>query len=639
MKKNIALIIIFLGFSIVLQAQVKTRLQGDKAYQQKDYIQAIKAYNKVLIVDKLNPKQLLKLSHSYYNTKDYENAAKKYTAYIQEGETLTLFEYNQYLQALKLSKYSETDIGAVINNKTTPLPRAIISKYKLSKKENTTVGKQSKNAALYEIKNLNINSPNSDFGVTIFPDSTIMYSSSVENKAYNNIYKKIEQPFINIYTSQLKNENTVDSLNLEKYIEKSMMHSSSPFYDPLFQRFFYTQSETRDNELFFNKNNSNFRIVYGFLDENKKIKKKNYYPENTKGFSFGHPFFDKETNRLYFVSDKPGGFGGTDIYYTEMNGIGILSEPINLGNKINSFANEMFPSITAGNLYFSSDIFTGKGGLDVYYSQMNNNDFSTPTHLEGLINSSADDFAYQEIDNNKGYFSSNRKGGKGSDDIYSFTVHHNLKIIGFTAKERDSSRIPRTKIQISTLQNKIIDSVLTDDTGSYEVIVPMNQDYLFKASKKGYASVVDSLLLSNPPRYVAISKDFYLKEELKRDSIINIEPIFFDFDDSKITSMAKKQLKPVFNYLKKYPKVKFKIKAHTDSRGNEDYNLKLSERRAESIYTYLRSQEIEDDRILSRKGYGEDALTNECNGTVTCSEQKHKENRRIEFVIEEDTTE
>ncbi|MFL3660437.1 MAG: OmpA family protein [Polaribacter sp.] len=130
-----------------------------------------------------------------------------------------------------------------------------------------------------------------------------------------------------------------------------------------------------------------------------------------------------------------------------------------------------------------------------------------------------------------------------------------------------------------------------------------------------------------------------LAEELKGDSIIKIKPIFFNFDDSKITSIAKKQLKPVFDYLKKYTKIKFKIKAHTDSIGNEDYNLKLSERRAASIYTYLRYQEIKTNRILSRKRYGEEFIKNECNGTVTCSEQKHKKNRRIDFVIEEDTTE
>ena len=644
MKKKIATIIVFLGFSIVLQAQVKTRQQGDKAYQEKDYIQAIKAYNKVFTSDNLNSKQLLKLGHSYYNTKDFENAAKKYTTYIRKGDTLTLIEYNQYLQALKRSNYSEAGIDGVINNKTTPLPKELIRRYALSLKENTTAGKRSKNEPFYAIKNLNINSPNSDFGVTIFPDSTIMYSSSVENKVYSNIYKKIKQPFINIYKSLLKNENTVDSLSLEKYIEKSMMHSSSPFYDPLFQRFFYTQSETRDNKLFFNNSNSNFRIVYGYLDENKKIKKKNYYPENTKGFSFGHPFFDKETKRLYFVSDKPGGFGGTDIYYAEMNGLGIISAPINLGNKVNSFANEMFPSITAGNLYFSSDIFTGRGGLDVYYSKINNNNnnngFSAPTHLKGLINSSADDFAYQEIKNNKGYFSSNRKGGKGSDDIYSFQKDHNIKISGFTKqKEIDSLTLPQTTIRISTLKNKTIDSVLTDHMGNYEVLLPMDRNYLFKASKEGYASVSDSLLLSNTPRFGTVFKNFYLKKELrtqKEQFIINIAPIFFDFDKSAITSTAVTQLKFVLDFLKKYPKVRFKLEAHTDSRGNKDYNFQLSDRRAKSLRNYLLLQGIKIDRIISAKGYGAAKLANNCDRTTICSDQKHEENRRTDFIIDHD---
>lgn len=627
----------FLGFSFAFQAQVKIRLQADKAYQQKDYIQAIKDYNRIFTSNNLNSEQLLRLGHSYYNIKDYENAAKKYMTYIRKGDTLTLIEYNQYLQALKLSNHSEAAIEGVLNNKTTPLPKDLIKRYALSLKKDSLLGDQTKTIPLYEIKNLNINSANSDFGVTIFPDSTIMYSSSIENKAYNNIYKVIEQPFINIYKSLLKNENTVDPLTIEKYVEKSMMHSSSPFYDPLFKRFFYTQSETRDNKLFFKNSKSNFRIVYGFLNANKKLKAKNYYPENTEGFSFGHPFFDKETKRLYFVSDKPGGFGGTDIYYVTMNATGIISKPINLGNKINSFANEMFPSITAGNLYFSSDIFTGKGGLDIYYAQMNQNGFNYPEHLEGQINSSSDDFAYQEIENNKGYFSSNRKGGKGSDDIYSFKAHYKIKITGFTKQKGiDTLIVPQATITISNLKNEIITRLLTDNTGNYEVSLPIDQNYLLKASKNGFATLSDGLILSNTNRFGTVLKNFYLTKELvteKEQIKINIAPIFFDFDKSAITTKAKSQLKFAIDYLIKYPSVKFKLEAHTDSRGNENYNLKLSKRRAKSVYTYLLGKGIKAERILSIKGYGETMLVNNCNGITKCTNQKHEENRRINFII------
>jgi outer membrane protein OmpA-like peptidoglycan-associated protein len=312
-----------------------------------------------------------------------------------------------------------------------------------------------------------------------------------------------------------------------------------------------------------------------------------------------------------------------------------------LGNKVNSFANEMFPSITNSTLYFSSDLFTGKGGLDIYSSQVNRDEFSAPTHLEGAINSSSDDFAYQEIETNKGYFSSNRPGGKGSDAIYSFKKETNLKITGFTKqKGSDNLILPQAKITVYTLDNKMVKSFLTDQAGNYKTVLPMDQNYVFKASKKGFASVSDSLLISKSPRFGTVSKNFYLTKELKiqkEQVVINIAPIFFDFDESTITEIAISQLKFALNFLEKYPTVKFKLKAHTDSRGDRDYNLKLSKRRASSVHTYLIISGINADRIVSVKGYGEALLVNECDNKTKCSEQRHEENRRMDFVIDPET--
>lgn len=637
--------LIFLSFSFITQAQTSVKSREDKAYKLKDYVKAIVEYNKTSKSKKLNKIQLLNLANSYYTIRDFKSASKKYMSHLHKGDTLSLKEYNQYIQSLKHSNYSKTVITDAIEKRFNLLPQSIIERDNYIKEEIKKEKPFSRTTTSYKVNNLDLNSSSSDFGISIFPDATVMYSSSRENKAYNNIYKKINQPFINIYKSTLKDNTNIDTLTIEKYVEKSMIHSSSPFYDPSYNRLFYTQSEKQNNKLKFNDSKSNFRIAYGFVDPEKNIEEVYYYPQETKGYSYGHPFFDKETKRLYFVSDMPGGYGGTDIYYVEMSAEGITSSPVNLGEKINSFANEMFPSISMNQLYFSSDLFMGIGGLDVYSSKINNNKFEYPLLLDAPINSSADDFAYQIVKSNKdekkGYFSSNRNGGKGSDDIYSFTeskIIKQIEISGFAMqKGKDSILIPNAIITISILKGAVIDTIFTDNLGMYTVFLPIDNDYSFQVEKEGYVSTSDTILLKNIDNINPISKDFYLIKELVKDVYgnlkINLEPVYFNFDDASITPRAEKQLQFAIDYLVKYPKDKFKLEAHTDSRGRKSYNLKLSKRRAKSVQSYLLSKGIAPDRIISVTGYGETKLINECADNITCTDKQHEQNRRTDFVI------
>ncbi|MCI2229003.1 OmpA family protein [Polaribacter sp. MSW13] len=646
MKRSIKIMLVFLSFSFIAQAQTAIKSRGDKAYKEKDYVTAIKEYKITSESAELSEKQLLNLANSYYKIRDFKNAAEKYIKYVSNKGDLSLTQYNQYLQSLKLSNYNETVITDAINTQLDKLPQPVIKRYNYIKEEPQREKPFSRTITSYNLENLDINSPSSDFGVTLFPNSTLMFSSSKENVVFNKIYKKINQPFINIYETKLIN-NAIDTLTTKKYVEESMKHSSSPFYDSLYNRLFYNQSESKNNKLKFNGYKNNFRIVYGFVNDKMEIEDAYYYPRETNGYSYGHPYFDKETKRLYFVSDMPGGYGGTDIYYVEMNTEGITSEPVNLGEKVNSFGNEMFPSIVDNQLYFSSDLFIGKGGLDVYTSKINNKDFDYPLLLEGPINSSADDFTYLITEANKtekkGYFSSNRSGGKGSDDIYSFLEYKTIKkvqVSGYVRQEgKEDVFIPNATIQISNTEGKLVKSILTDNSGMYNVLLPIDQDYVFKVDKKGYVATSGKILLAEIDNTDPISKDYYMIKELVEDKYgnlkINLEPIYFNFDDASITPRAEKQLQFAINYLKKYPAGKFKLEAHTDSRGRESYNLKLSTRRAKSVYQYLISKGISAERIVSVKGYGETRLINDCKNGVKCTDEQHEQNRRTDFVIVE----
>jgi outer membrane protein OmpA-like peptidoglycan-associated protein len=642
MKRNLKIMFLLLSFSFVIQSQTKLEERAIKAYNQKDYTKTIEKYNALSEKKKLTSKQRLNLANSYYKIRDYKNAAKKYMSCISEGDTLSLPVYNNYLQSLKLHNYDEQSITSAINTILDSLPKEIKHRYEISLTEEPF----SKTSTSYDMKNLDVNSKKSDFGVSIFPDSTVMFSSSRENKSYNYIYKKIEQPFINIYKSKLKKDNSIDTLTTEKYIKSSMMHSSSPFYDSLYKRLFYTQSQKEKNKIKFKNSTSNFRIAFGFLDAKKQLKKITYYPKEADGYSYGHPFFDAKTKRLYFISDMPGGFGGTDIYYILMNEEGYSSKPVNLGKKVNSFANEMFPSIFDNHLYFSSNLFIGKGGLDVYSSEIKNNEFEYPILLNEAINSSADDFDYkivkQEKQSKRGYISSNKKGGKGSDDIYSFTETKTFKEIVVSGvifeKIKDSTKtpkipktIPKAIIKISKKDGKALDTIIfSDKEGKYSIPLPIGSDYVFKVDKEKYFGTSGSVLLADKKDLLPVTKDFYLKIMLRKDTI-NLDPIPFKYNSAEITKIGEKELEFALIYLNKYPTHKIKLEAHTDARGRDAYNLTLSQQRAESVQEYLLNKGITTDRIVSVKGFGETKLLNKC-GTK-CSEAEHQRNRRTNFVV------
>ena len=633
---------LLLSFSFVIQSQTKLEERAAKAYKQKNYTKAIEKYNALSQQKQLTSKQRLNFANSYYKIRDYKNAAKKYMSCISEGDTLSLPVYNNYLQSLKLHNYDEQSITSAINTILDSLPKEIKHRYEISLTEEPF----SKTSTSYDMKNLDVNSKKSDFGVSIFPDSTVMFSSSRENKSYNYIYKKIKQPFINIYKSKLKKDNSIDTLTTEKYIKSSMMHSSSPFYDSLYKRLFYTQSQKEKNKLKFKNSTSNFRIAFGFLDAKKQLKKITYYPKEADGYSYGHPFFDAKTKRLYFISDMPGGFGGTDIYYILMNEEGYSSKPVNLGKKVNSFANEMFPSIFDNHLYFSSNLFIGKGGLDVYSSEIKNNEFEYPILLNKAINSSADDFDYKIVKQDKqrkrGYISSNKIGGKGSDDIYSFTENKTFKEILVSGviyeKMIDSIKIPKTHtripnatIKISKKDGKALDTIiLSNKEGKYSIPLPIGSDYVFKVDKEKYFGTSGSVLLADKKDLLPVTKDFYLKIMLRTDTI-NLDPIPFKYNSAEITEIGEKELEFALIYLNEYPTHKIKLEAHTDSRGRDAYNLTLSQQRAESVQAYLLNKGITTDRIVSVKGFGETKLLNKC-GTK-CSEAEHQRNRRTNFVV------
>ncbi|WP_316747874.1 OmpA family protein [Pedobacter gandavensis] len=348
---------------------------------------------------------------------------------------------------------------------------------------------------------------------------------------------------------------------------------------------------------------------------------------NVNAYSVGDPLISKDGRSLYFVSNMPGGKGGTDLYHITKNASGEWQEAINL-TSLNTEGNERSPSIDeSGGFYFSTDGLTGMGGLDIFKSIYLDNSFSKPINQGYPINSPQDDFAFNMYTATDGYLSSNRVDGLGSDDIYRITqqIILALKLEGKVFNKKTGLPLASASVTLK-MQNGNALKVITDETGYYAFKIDKDILYDVKAEKTGFRSADTSFVTQ-----VSLVKDFYLIP-IEINKPIRLDNIYYDFDKSNIRPDAAIELDKLVKILKDNPTIWIELSSHTDSRGNDSYNMALSQRRAESAVRYIVSKGIDKNRITA-KGYGESQLLNRCANGVKCAVEEHQLNRRTEFKI------
>lgn len=320
--------------------------------------------------------------------------------------------------------------------------------------------------------------------------------------------------------------------------------------------------------------------------------------------SYAHPAPSPDGRWLYFTSDMPGGYGGTDLWRARMDAHGVGSIE-NLGPEINTEGNECFPAFRpSGELYFASDGRTPSlGGLDLYRAKQDTiTDHWTVVHLPAPMNSSADDFGITfEGWHNRGYFSSNRStGGRGWDKIYSFSYPEVLQTVKGWVYEQDGYELPEALVYIvgnDGTNEKL--SVKSD--GSFEMAVTPGVDYLLLATCKGYLNFRNTLHADS----LEVEHQHVLQFPLPSINVpVLVRNVFYEFDKADLTPESTAALDRLTTMLKENPNITIELAAHCDYRGNDDYNLRLSQRRAESVVRYLTEHGIETER-LSAKGYGE----------------------------------
>ncbi|MGK0495446.1 MAG: outer membrane protein OmpA-like peptidoglycan-associated protein, partial [Maribacter sp.] len=330
---------------------------------------------------------------------------------------------------------------------------------------------------------------------------------------------------------------------------------------------------------------------------------------------------------------------GTDIYYSEIHERGGVGAPINAGPIVNTEGNEMFPFINdEGKLFFSSDGHVGFGQLDVFSSISNAEDEIVDIiNLGTPMNSSADDFAYYGFSNGiDGYVSSNREGGMGSDDIYSFKFTPALDVEGFVTDGVNQQPLDSVQVKLFNQKtNTLVAQTITDQKGYYRFPINRKTTYMFEAVRKTHPHKNVYFNTSNTPTsQKLIRQDIVLEPVLDLKLLANLKKIYFDFNSSDIRPDAALELDKVIRVMtQKYKDMTIKLEAHTDPVGSDAYNDELSQRRAKSTYNYLIANGVSKDRILSYKGFGKRMPINKCTNKKDCSAEELELNRRTEFPI------
>ncbi|MFP4845509.1 OmpA family protein [Winogradskyella sp. PE311] len=586
-----------------------------------------------------------KLANSYYFINDMENASKWYGELMALEEVVEPEYYFRYALALKGTKnYEESDKWMKKFNALKPddlRGKAFLSNvdYKSSIEESSRDDIQP--------NNLDINTEFSDFGTTEYENSIVFASSRGGGKKY----RWNQQPYLDLYAVERTDDSFGEVTEIQGKVN-TKFHESSAVFSPNGKYMFFTRNNFFKLKYKEDETGINRLQLYratksedGTWDEIHKIH------FNSEDYSVAHPTLNLTGSRLYFASDMPGTFGQSDIFVVDVNDDGSLSTPENLGPSINTEGQESFPFInTNGDLYYSSTGFPGLGGLDVFKSEgldqkvkVGSNRNFPIQNVSQPVNSAADDFGYYEnLVTKRVYFSSNREGGKGSDDIYTFIIPEcEQSVTGLVKDKETDAIIPNSTVILFDGEGKELQRKTVGADAAFSFELDCEIEYLIRAEKETYAS--DEKRFTTPKK----KQELRLQLLLEKD-VIEIEPcddlakildipiIYFDFDKSNIRYDAEIELQKVLAVLNKYPTMKIDIRSHTDCRGPATYNEKLSDRRAQSTRQYLIDKGISQDR-LTAKGYGESRLINDCgcepSNESSCSEEEHQLNRRSEFII------
>ena len=626
MKKYTYIFAGLLLFSGSAFAQKKNLKRVNKLFETRAYTEAAETYE----TKERSQEVLQNLADSYYYNASLQKAVKTYRElFVEYGDSIDIDYHFRYAQALKgVKNYKEADkhLSRYYN-------KPINTNELIASLEKTT-------PHVFSLKQIENENSSSDFGLTFFGDNKVVFASA--RNSNNPSYAWNELPYLDLYSATLtETNNLADIVPFSDAINTETHESNAVF--------------TKDGKtMYFNRTNTLRKKTDQQRVAHIKIYKAELVdgnwtnitalPFTSNNYSTEHPALSKDEKTLYFASDMPGTLGSFDIYKAAINEDGTFGEPENLGDIINTKHREQFPFISEFNvLYFSSIGHQGYGGLDVFRSNMVNGGFDKPVNLGTLVNSNLDDFAYvvREKDN-KGYVSSNRTG---FDRLFSFAREENpltkYQVEGNVQDKKTNELLIGALVTLFDESDTVIQEAIADNDAYYIFKIEPNKKYKIRGTLKAY--IPQDVEFSTDSKG-KVQHDIYLslesfadaeervKENEKGDVQVELDQIYFDFDEAAIREDAAITLNVLVDLMNKYSSMEVEVSAHTDARGPDEYNLNLSNKRAASTLEYLVSQGIERNRLKSI-GYGELQPLNECVKEGICDDREYDINRRCEFKV------
>lgn len=657
MKKSVLLIIIL--FQGVLSANSNSVLKKANAlFEQFRYAEAIPVYMEALKSTDKNVQReaTFRIADCYRFVNDVMETRSWYSkaTMLFNPEPVHFYYLGQALRSL--GKYAEAHEAFKKFSELVPDEKRgeIYASYCLEVKNIPHL------PDTFMIKNAGfLNSPYYDFCPATYNNGIVIVSDRIKNSetqqrrygwtnfGFLNLFKSQPSYYLDFWTQMTKPEQLSSPFN-------QSFHDGPACFSADGKMVFLTR--TLNNKV--KKDKTNYRtnlsqIYIGSVEEGKNTTLKPFAYNNEK-YSTGHPTVSADGKTMIFSSDMPGGYGGSDLYVSELQD-GKWTKPQNLGPEINTFGNEVFPYWAKPDvLYFSSDGHPGFGGLDIELTEKENGKWKKPVNPGEPLNSGYDDFGMLFIPGtNDGFFSSNRPGGLGADDIYAFknfalaapqgvqptekqvvspvSQTEKLLLNGLVKDKQRNTPISNATVFILNSSGDMVVVSKTDDKGAFTAEVEKNSLFVIKAMQDGYFDDCLNFRCSND-----ITGNYSLERPLLLDKysvgqVFKIDNIYYDLNKSNIRPDAEPALNELVRIMKQYP-ITIELGSHTDSRSSDEYNLRLSQQRAESATRYLIENGIESNRIIP-KGYGETKLLNRCSNGVACSETEHQQNRRTEFKI------
>lgn len=628
---------------------------AEEAVANNNLYAALDLYEKVY-EDNKDKQVAAKIARLNYDLRDYEKAEKGFNRLVLRDRKQEFTELKYwYAMAMKANAhYAEaTDMFNQYLAEGKDSALLVSSKIELAGNE---IGRKAKQPDNLLVNNIGkkANSPQTESSPAYSAGE--LYYSSLQSKEVVTLDGKQGDWFAKIYTTNRGTTEFSDPAPLGEQINREGWHQGNVSVNPDGKTMYFTRVQIEEK----GQNLQESRIFYslkgadgwGAANEVVGINGEYIAKHPCEGELFGEKV-------LFFVANMPGGKGGYDIYYAPKKAEGQFSLPVNLGDAINTPGEESSPFYRDGKLYFSSNGRPTIGGMDVFESQWNGSKWSEPRGLPLGINTSLDDQYYTQVaDGLGGFLVSNRPGPNNlksktcCDDIYTWEyerVKVNLNALTFRRKrvgEKDNQPLNGSTVQIFDITDRNpvnVEEKSNAAANDFMFSLIPEKSYRVIATHEGYQPDTLEFNTVGVKKTTNLDKKLTLRlvkpVKVEPDSIvvtinepIRLNKIFYDFDDDKILTQSEPDLQFLVDLMNKYPDMTIELSSHTDSRGKDDYNERLSQRRADSAKRWMVAKGIKEARIVP-KGYGEAQIQNGCTNGEECEEEEHRFNRRTEFKI------